>query len=64
MDAKRKIEILSTNSLTEDQIRQIQALDERIKLEVIKAKDANKISDDVWRKTEILFTSGTFLRSA
>ena len=63
MDAKRKIEILSTNSLTEDQIRQIQALDERIKLEVIKAKDANKISDDVWRKTEILFTSGTFLPS-
>lgn len=64
MEAKRKIEILSTISLTEDQIIQIQALDERIKLDVFKAKDANKISDEMWRKTEILFSSGAYLPPA
>lgn len=64
MESKRKIEILSTISLTEDQIKQIQALDERIKLDVSKAKDANKISDEMWRKTEILFSSGAYLPPA
>lgn len=64
MESKRKIEILSTISLTEDQIKQIQALDERIKLDVFKAKDANKISDEMWRKTEILFSSGAYLPPA
>ena len=61
MEAKRKIEILSTISLTEEQVKQIQALDERIKLDVFKAKEVSRISDDMWRKTEILFTSGAYL---
>jgi phosphoglycerate dehydrogenase-like enzyme len=64
MEAKRKIEILSTIALSEEQIRQIQSLDERIQLDVFKAKEVNKVSDETWRKTEILFTSGAFLPSA
>lgn len=58
MEAKRKIEILSTISLTDEQIKQIQAVDERIKIDVFKAKEVSKISDDIWRRTEILFMTG------
>ncbi len=61
MEAKRKFEILSTITLSEEQAKQIQALDDRIKLDVFKAKEVNKISDEIWRKTEILFTSGANL---
>lgn len=57
MEAKRKIEILSTISLTDEQTKQIQAVDERIKLDVFKAKEVTKISDEIWRRTEILFMS-------
>ena len=64
MEAKRKIDILSTISVTEEQLKQIQALDERIKLDVVKAKEVSRISDDIWRKTEILFTSGAYLPPA
>ena len=64
MEAKRKIDILSTISFTEEQLKQIQALDERIKLDVVKAKEVSRISDDIWRKTEILFTSGAYLPPA
>jgi phosphoglycerate dehydrogenase-like enzyme len=64
MEAKRKIEILSTISLSEEQIKQIQKLDERIKLDVYKSKEVNKISDEIWKKTEILFTSGAYLPPA
>ncbi|MEL7625345.1 MAG: D-2-hydroxyacid dehydrogenase [Anaerolineaceae bacterium] len=58
MDAKQKIEILSTITLTEEQLNRIQSLDDRIKVEVHKNKEPNKIPDEVWRKTEILLTSG------
>ena len=61
MEAKRKIEVLSTIALGEEQIKKIQGLDERIKFEVHRAKEVNKISDETWRKTEILFTSGSYL---
>lgn len=61
MDAKPKIEILSTISLTEEQIKQIQSLDERVKLDVYKSKDASKLSEEIWRKTEVLLTSGAYL---
>lgn len=58
MDTEQKIEILSTIALSEDQLKNIQNLDERIKVDVYKYKEMNKISDDVWRKTEILLTYG------
>lgn len=61
MEAKRKIEVLSTIALGEELIKKIQGLDERIKFEVHRAKEVNKISDETWRKTEILFTSGSYL---
>ena len=58
MDTEQKIEILSTIALSEDQLKNIQNLDERIKVDVYKYKEMNKISDDAWRKTEILLTYG------
>ena len=58
MDPEQKIEILSTIALSEDQLKNIQNLDERIKVDVYKYKEMNKISDDAWRKTEILLTYG------
>lgn len=58
MDSEQKIEILSTIALSEDQLKNIQNLDERIKVDVYKYKEMNKISDDAWRKTEILLTYG------
>ncbi|NLE84219.1 MAG: D-2-hydroxyacid dehydrogenase [Chloroflexi bacterium] len=61
MDAKRKIEIISTLSLSDEQLKRIQSLDEGIRLDVFKPKEMNKISDEIWRKTEILLTYGTNL---
>ena len=61
METKQKIQVISTIALSDEQIKQIQAIDERIKLDVFKAKDANRISDDLWKKVEVLFTSGAYL---
>ena len=57
----KKIEILSTISLTEEQIKKIQSVDEAIRLDVNRAKDAAKLLDETWNKTEILLTSGNYL---
>ncbi|MDD2522486.1 MAG: D-2-hydroxyacid dehydrogenase [Anaerolineaceae bacterium] len=61
MDAKQKIEILSTLDLNEEQLKRIVSLDERIKVGLHKQKEMNRISDETWRKTEILLTRGTTL---
>lgn len=61
MTAARKLEVLSTISLTESQIKRIQDVDESIKLDVFRAKETSKITDEMWRKTEVLLSAGTGL---
>ena len=61
MDHEQKIEILSTITLSEDQLKRIQSIDGRIKVDINKYKEMNKISDDTWHKTEILLTQGPSL---
>ena len=58
MDHEQKIEIFSTITLSEDQLKRIQSIDGRIKVDINKYKEMNKISDDTWHKTEILLTQG------
>ena len=61
MEAKKKIQVLSTISLTDEQIQKIKSVSDQIHLEVFRSKDTSKIPDEVWRKAEVLLIGSRYL---
>ena len=61
MEAKKKIQVLSTISLTDEQIQKIKGVSNQIHLEVFRSKDTSRIPDEVWRKAEVLLIGGRYL---
>lgn len=61
MEAKKKIQVLSTISLTDEQIQNIKRVSHQIHIEVFRSKDTSKIPDEVWRKAEVLLIGSRFL---
>ncbi len=55
-EENKKIEVLVTFPLAEDLVQKLAAVDKRLHIHVIPAKNINDISDDLWQKTEILIT--------
>lgn len=61
MNEDDKLQVLCTISLSESQINRIREVDERIVLDVYRAKEVSKIPDEIWKKTEVLLSSGAGL---
>jgi phosphoglycerate dehydrogenase-like enzyme len=51
------IEVLVTLSFTEEQMKQISDVSTRLAVEKIVARKADEISDEVWKKVEVLYTN-------
>ncbi len=53
---KNDIHVLVTDDLAQEARQKIYQVSDRIKLNVVPTSDPEKISDDVWGETEILYT--------
>lgn len=58
---KQPVEVTSTVSLTEAQIAAIKAVNENINITSFSNKSADQITEEQWKKTEVLLSAGSFL---
>lgn len=51
------IEVLITISFTDEQIKQISEVSPRLSVERVAARKADEVSDEIWKKVEVLYTN-------